>query len=241
MNKNVLVAIVLTIGVLGLGSVNAQINLLHTFEYDDDGNTPSANGMKDISRDDMDFSGYIYWNKIYNEDFSLRKTIDIPAAPSGYVYGNSNLRYVSKKLFNQDDKLEFLISFRGNNNDIFGVYNEDGILLKEFTGNDYSIRLTPKGEYRLTISNEYGGTQEIYSLPGKLSVASSVTKKATELAYKLRPGETATMKIYDAKGRLIDTKQVDYVFNKILLNTTNYSRGVYVYEINGLAKKFTVK
>jgi hypothetical protein len=70
---------------------------------------------------------------------------------------------------------------------------------------------------------------------------SAIVKKATELAYKLKPGETATMKIYDARGRLIETKQVDYVFNKILLNTTNYSRGVYVYEINGLTKKFMVK
>ena len=227
MKKNVLLAAALAVGVLGLGNTNAQIELLRTFET-----RPWYNDQYDVR---------IYATnsnpvKIYNEDFSLRKSVYLDL-PDGYSY--LYFYNFSEKIFNTDDKLEFLVEYNPSNG--LRLYNEDGVMLKDFGGiYSHEIHCTSNGEYRLTVVKNNSIT-EVYKLPGRGNIATSIAKKATELAYKLRPGETATMKIYDARGRLIDTKQVDYVFSKILLNTTNYSRGVYVYEINGLAKKFTVK
>ncbi|MDR0304433.1 MAG: hypothetical protein LBH98_06680 [Chitinispirillales bacterium] len=224
------------------GAADAQINLLHTFE-----NVKNFNYYVNT-----DFKGYVIDNKIYNEDFSLRKSIDIPSL-DGYKFSISE---VSEKIFNLDNKLEFLVYFSNNelpNKTTLRLYNEDGNMLKDFGAAEINIsgklHLMSNGNYVLIVNKgnyivdyELFSQYEIYSLPGKgNTVSTQIVKKSTELAYKLRPGETATMKIYDVRGRLIDTKQVDYVFDRILLNTTNYSRGAYVYEINGVAKKFMVK
>jgi hypothetical protein len=237
MKRNVLSAAVLAVVILGLNGANAQINLLHTFE--------ESNVYYD---NNYDFCVYYCLNKnndnttvkIYNEDFSLRKIVNIPTE-SGYKF--LGISYFSKKLFNTDEKLEFIVTSYNSGQDVEKsyIYNEDGMLLNMFEDvKGTRVFVDSKGNCKLSIF--YVSKTEIYSLPGKNDISSnSIVKKATELAYKLKPGETATMKIYDVRGRLIETKQIDYVFNKVLLNTTNYSRGVYVYEINGLSKKFMVK
>jgi hypothetical protein len=78
---------------------------------------------------------------------------------------------------------------------------------------------------------------EIYSLPGKTtSVAPMVsntiskspypnpTNTTITLPYKLKQGETSTMHIYSMNGQLIETKQIDSGYDKILLNVSGYIR-----------------
>ena len=48
------------------------------------------------------------------------------------------------------------------------------------------------------------------------------------------------MNIFNTKGQLIEAKQIDFSFDKILLNISNYSKGVYLYEVNGISKRFVV-
>ena len=49
------------------------------------------------------------------------------------------------------------------------------------------------------------------------------------------------MRISNIQGQLVELKQIDYVFDKIILNVSNYSKGVYIYEVNGVSNKFVVE
>jgi len=60
------------------------------------------------------------------------------------------------------------------------------------------------------------------------------------LPYQLKQGEKSAMHIYNINGQLVETKQVDYVFDKILLNVSSYASGTYFYEVNGVSNKFIV-
>lgn len=229
------IIILATVFVVVFGNANAQIELLHTFEGRVLPLELQSKSYRGIAYDGAvgDLKGFVSKDrnviKIYNEDFSLQKTIKLP--------NSSEWIFVSKRIFNTDDKIEILGDRK--------LYDEDGNLIRDFGSNAY-IYLTKNNEYRLILEKDNNELQttvtEIYSLPGKINLTStSIVKKTTDLAFNLRPGEVATMKIYNVKGQLIDTKQVDYVFNRILLNTTNYRKGIYVYEINGISKKFKVK
>ena len=105
----------------------------------------------------------------------------------------------------------------------------------------------------------YGSTiitnkTEIYSLPGSISSSISAVKSSSiispfpnpanstiNLSYKLAQGETAIMRICDIQGKLIEQKQIDCQFDKILLNVSNYNKGTYIYQVNGVSKKFIVQ
>jgi len=236
MKKSIFLSAIIAVVVL-FGNVNAQINLLHKFSE-----------VVDFHYE-HDFIGFVSRNKtsgeirFYNEDFSLRKITNI-SIPAGYRIITEKL-HVSEKIFNTDNKLEFIIlyipiSFGGEMNSFYRLYNEDGIILKDL-GDSYYIFKNSKGEYRLETS--VNGVTEVYSLPGRgnLTSVTPPDRKVTKLSYNLRPGETATMRIFNAKGQLIETRQIDSVFDRVFLNTTNYRRGVYVYEINGVSRKFVVK
>lgn len=61
------------------------------------------------------------------------------------------------------------------------------------------------------------------------------------LPYELNEGETSTMNIYDINGRLIEQKPIGYHFNKVVLETSDYKAGTYIYEYNGKSNRFIVQ
>lgn len=61
------------------------------------------------------------------------------------------------------------------------------------------------------------------------------------LPYKLNQGETSVMRIFNMNGQLIETKRIDYVFDKIMLNVSNYAKGTYIYEVNNVSNRFIVQ
>ena len=139
------------------------------------------------------------------------------------------------------------------------------------TGLSFSFHLVTNNKYRLKIlrltsTTPYTYKTEIYSLPGiyvpeeppvippgtTTSFASSrmetglfsypnPANEIITLPYQLKQGEISVMRIYNTNGQLIDTKQIDYVFDKILLNVSGYSKGVYLYEVNGKSNRFIVE
>lgn len=248
MKKSVLLSAIFAV-VMFFGNVNAQVNLEYIF---DGAVFPISDNFEFVGNlNFLDFRGYVnHYDtksiKVYKEDYSLKCVISAPVGFDGYA------ACISEKVFNTDSKIEYLSYFTdGTNNgdEYLRLYNEDGDLIKDFgiTLNAV-IFATSKQEYKLMIlkgdydTDDY--TTEIYSLPGKaneVALLKSNERKTTDLAFNLRPGEVATLKVYNIKGQLIETKKVDYVFNRLLLNTTNYRKGVYVYEINGISKKFRVK
>jgi len=65
-------------------------------------------------------------------------------------------------------------------------------------------------------------------------------KTTINLPYRLKQGETSVMNIYNANGQLMETKKIDFVFDKIQLNVSGYTKGIYFYEVNGVSNKFIV-
>jgi hypothetical protein len=60
------------------------------------------------------------------------------------------------------------------------------------------------------------------------------------LPYKLQQGETSVMRILNTNGQLIETKNIGSDFEQIQLNVSNYRKGMYIYEVNGVSQRFVV-
>ena len=253
MKKNVSFYLICSMAVVSMflcsGTGNAQINLQHTF----DGGYVSFAG------------GYVYNNdagcyytsssitngqvKLYNADFSLYKTINVPNAQV--------VNCVTRNLFNSDRKIEFYVYTYNTNTGIFHsyLYNEDGTVIKDFgDGSSGGGVIKVNGQFKLFVNRLLNSTYttDIYSLPGTVSAVPSQNVNEMQfpypnpansiitLPYQLKQGEISEMHIYNISGKLIETKHIDFVFDKILLNVSNYPKGEYIYEVNGVSNKFIV-
>ena len=247
---------------LFLQTTNAQINLEHTFE---ESVYPASSyyGDNDILINYSDNDGNRQY-KLFNADYSLHKIIDISlfgGYPDGY--NSFSVNNFTRKLFNDDNKIEFIVDFMNfeTYSSILRIYNEDGTIIKDFgeTSIFSSCTIYKIGEenklFRFTSDmNTDSHTTEIYSLPGKISNIVPIAgnsfsqppypnpaNSTITLPYQLRQGEISTMHIYSINGQLIESKQIDSIFDKILLNVSNYRKGIYLYEVNGESKRFIVK
>ena len=144
------------------------------------------------------------------------------------------------------------------------IYDENQTLIKDFGYFDfdidtwYTLHYTSDNKWRLSFvewdyNNDICKT-DIYSLPGTATGVKSLQNKSMlsspypnptnatiTLPYQLKQGETSVMRIYNVSGQLLETKQIDSMFEKVLLNVSRYARGVYFYEVNGVSKKFVVE
>jgi hypothetical protein len=255
---------------------NAQINLEHTFN----GNaTHYGSGSMIGNNTGADLYGYVQNSSnqimLYNEDYSLYKAITI-TPPAGYNI-NSSISFVSKSLFNSDNKIEFIVTFinpsalqQGGDYNTYcscKMYNEDGSLIKDF-GTSYqvlpwSIVKTSSGDFKLLILRHVYNTTpsvyydlytDVYSLSGTLPLSVSVQNNmqfqppypnpanaTITLPYQLKQGEISQMNIYNINGQLIETKQIGYDYDKVLLNVSSYTKGVYIYQVNGISNRFIVE
>ncbi len=242
---------------LNLTQTIAQINLDHTFITNIGLSwvTTSTKGIMYYQNPDT-LTNQL---KIFNEDYSLYKTVTIPR-PIGYsIYGIYNL---SDKLFNSDSNIEFICCFLKYESTAVSkivLYDENATVIKDF--GKYEPYALPWG----LINNTIGKTKlcimqwstpfkyEIYSIAGNMPSSISEAHLSNKqfaypnpsnttinLPYSLDNGQTTTLKIFNINGRLIEQKQIDPLFNKILLNVSSYQSGIYIYEYNGVTNKFTV-
>lgn len=240
-------------------SLNAQILLEHTFT------TNSGIGCFNTTT-----KGTMFYEipdtltnqlKIFNEDYSIYKTITIPR-PIGY---SVMISFVSEQLFNTDNSIEFLCTFINYYppvSSIINIYNENASLVKSFGTSSYIVLASLTDYYgsktKLMISTYnkdfMPSTIEIYSLAGSIPNNVSEQKQAEmqlpfpnpantiiTLPYDLKKGSSATMNIFKIDGKFVDTKQIDSSFNRIELNVGSYEPGIYIYDYNGIKEKFIVK
>ena len=251
-------------------TTNAQISLEYTFDgsvswngsIQFDQNLYPANCYYNAS-----VNGNSYVVKIYNADYSVyADTTYNFTPPDGYKVSGISM---SRKIFNSDDNYEFLVTYKRTDNTSDNttskviLCNQDGSLIKDF-GSAYLIMASTylhiaNNQFRLIVTKYYyDGTNvsvktEVYSFPGTppSSVASlkangyqppypNPANSVIELPYQLRQGEMSVMNIYNINGKLIETKKIDSVFDKILLNVSSYIKGLYLYEVNGVSNRFIV-
>ncbi|MCL1943018.1 MAG: T9SS type A sorting domain-containing protein [Candidatus Azobacteroides sp.] len=214
--------------------------------------------------------GNSYHIKIYNSDYSLNtdQTYQfIP--PSGYrVSSVSPSKEIFNTDDNYEFMVKFVkISYASYDNEYYKsiLYDINGNIIKDFgTGNNITIDsylFIINNHYKLLVYRTLYDTEhnaltqtEIYSVPGTPHSSSVSELRANKsqspypnpanavitLPYQLKQGEISVMRIFNINGELIETKQIDSVFDKIQLNVSGYSKGVYIYEVNGISSRFIV-
>lgn len=193
---------------------------------------------------------------IYNKDYSLYKQFKLNE------YKISQVLYITKDIINNDDKLE-LVLFSQYPEIQYILITEDGNIIKIFEGLPYIIKVN--GKYKIgesctsveIINGQmlYKYATNIYSINKGNQTNYNITEKTTNnfaypnpaqqniyLTYSLNSNQThSTMNIYNTNGLLIETKIITNNSNNILLDISNYPKGIYLYEVNGISQKFIVK
>ena len=177
--------IAITFGLLQ--NVKAQINLLHTFQ---------GSVRFGVYTEGLEFLGinhYVVQDRttgqirLYNEDFSLYRTITI-APPPGQT-GMSWAMGFSRGIFTDDDRISFVVSFHNsgagqNLGHIYVIYDEDGAIVKKFEpsheGDGWFLHATSDGQLRMVVRHGFVNAgvwsivSKVYSLPGTVPATPSV-------------------------------------------------------------------
>lgn len=209
----------------------------------------------------VDFNECVYTNfneatktlKIYDINHSLLKTIVINTNDTDIAVG-----YVSKKLFNQDNQFEFLLTSTSPSKSV-KIYNEQGNAIFTKNSNTYigvSIQNTQAGTKMIVNSSTVNGSiitpyVEIYSLTGELFWIFSPTQPEPLIedrsfaypnptdGYLIIPGESnSTVRIFNINGSLVEEYKCT---ENCTFNTYRLSPGEYIYEVNGLKKGRFIK
>lgn len=208
---------------------------------------------------------------LYNKDFSVYKIIEIvpPEGFVGNTnYDKYNITFASKHLFNLDDKIEILIRFTSKswasiNNQKMFLYNEDGEVLMDF-GAAFNIEphVYTVGEnhdclflIKQTAYYPVNFKTEVYSLRGAITSINNIKNEKNGLNPNPNPAGTYVnlpyniitlnqnpyLKIFDARGRLVEQKKLDNQSTNIVINVSSYQDGIYIYNMNGISNKFIVR
>lgn len=175
----------LTVAIIATSFAFGQITLEHSF--------PQGEIVQSYTNESE--SIYVSMNrnnntlKIYNADYSLRKTVTIPV-PANYSniwlggnYYDGSPYSISKHIFNTDDKYEFMVEATDSSNQLAGkkllLINEDGQLIKDFNPNagtvsfyglyyvfhDATVNMNKLIVENLVNGNDNGDQYDVYSLP----------------------------------------------------------------------------
>ena len=214
--------------------------------------------------------GNVYHLYLYNADFSLDNEFSVEADNLPQGYDLRSCQFLSNQLINTDGLDEWLIvgynraASDPNENYYSYIVNSQGDIIHNFGYTFISVSLSfhiANGQLRVSCpryiydTNTYSSTSytEIYLCGGSATriaetngekIQDAYPNPATSfinLPYELNEGETSTMNIYDINGRLIEQKPIGYHFNNIVLETSDYKAGTYIYEYNGKSNRFIVQ
>ena len=190
----------------------------------------------------------------YNLDYSVYKNININIPTGAEFY---QIYFATTKLFNNDDLIEFVYSYKLSGSNYYKLMNENNQIIYEFEPGEFPVAamLTSDKKFKLLTAPQNGSYANYYSLgttlptgisPLSLAPAENIpypnpAKQIIHLPYQLEQGKQASMKIFDVNGKQVTTKQIDPTFDKILLDVSSYQKGMYVYEVNGKRGKFLVE
>lgn len=232
-------------------AVTAQITELHYFQSQDMYPFKTSQGI--WYAEYLPFGDSIV--SIYKDDFTFYKDIEIPGFTS-----YSALSYLSDKLFNNDAKLEYIISIpSGENTYLTGIFNEDGDLVYSFGDNlinpYYYITSGQEGKPILFLLFNNGtewGTK-VYQLPGDYLQVNEAQEAVTGLAYpnptdqlieipiNIKSQSDLTFSVFNAAGAIVDQRIINASQEKIRIETASFKPGVYFYAGGGVNGKFVVR
>ncbi len=245
------IAILLLTLTLLTGSLKSQITLEQDY--------PASATLTELA-----VSGYKYYLmdvmnnecRIYSTDHSIWKIISLNMPSGMYLY---DIRFVSEKLFNNDDKVELAYIYYSYDTSLYyytyyaRVIDETGAELLDLPGCAFlEVKSSGNEGYKMlayvydySIVNWTVNTL-VYSLPGSLPV-SAVDSEID--AFHSRPfpnpaGATVTIpcqlpegmdtgeiSLMNSSGLLIRKYEVDRTFGSLLIHTGELTAGIYIYTV----------
>lgn len=241
-----------------IGKVSAQLTLDHTFSGYLLGSYPYVEEPIGLYYNAAFVNSNSFY--LYNSNYSLYKTV-ILNLPSGYsLFQVSSL---GKHIINTDEKAEFFIAAHNSNNVQWAkIVNEDGVIIQDFgNGNSISCSTHKVGNQlrlivrKVSYNNSITSYQtDVYICQGNYSAVASFENENTtmqpypnptttliNLPYRIEKGTVSTINIYNINGQLVDSYNIGGDFEMITIDVNNYSKGIYVYEYNGISNRFVVQ
>jgi hypothetical protein len=195
--------------------------------------------------------------RIYNNDHSLWKTINLSIPPSYTLY---DIQFVTENLFNNDNSVELLyVSYLYNTSSAYYTYdtriaNESGTVLLSVPGGGYSYTYPAQTGSKLFIWVYNNAISPItvntlvYSIPGqvsnglpelpadqKVSVSKAFPNPSNgtvTIPYTLPANvNQAELKLFDMSGKMVKSYIVDHTFDNIQVQTNELPAGMYLYQI----------
>lgn len=191
--------------------------------------------------------------KIYNADHTLKKQFTPPTTVSVSSYDNFIL---SKNIFNTDNLLE-IVTISGNYpNYIIQIFNEDGVLVKDFGAgykfeDEYDFHVyhdATTNTNKLRLFKNTTNSTEIYNLGTTSLAAKEIQAKNKLSAFPIPTNKILNVinpqngankiEIFDTSGKLVINKSFGISENKISVDVENLPKGVYIYKVGELSAKF---
>ena len=240
-------------------SASSQISLEKTFPSNENSshfeNVNLTLSGKKLQRIDYEKGEII----IYNDDYTVFKTLTFePRFDATITVG-----YVSDKLFNLDDKIEFMVEYDGGRGELgksfVRIYSENGLIIFQKNGFfsnynrlKYIEPIKSVGDsYKLFINTFGYESVEIYSLPGDLPLSvSELEIDKTKYDIKLFPNPASENKfsiaytlpenvkltkvnIYNTLGQVVKTVKPNNSSSTLDIDTQNLQKGTYFCELIG--------
>ncbi|WP_163411209.1 T9SS type A sorting domain-containing protein [Flavobacterium ajazii] len=193
--------------------------------------------------------------EIYNQSHVLETSFTIPLDAGHFL---SEFIFVTDKLFNNDNQIEFLYkSYKTGDTDNKKMYlcNDTGVLLQSFPGKYYAgIVKDNSNNYKMIVSgalqnpatNSYD--YDVYGLTGTLSTEQQdiLTQKTVvfpnpsnnviNISNTSNTGRASTLQIFSADGKkVLEEKHAE---EEIKIDVSALQNGVYIYKLGDKSGKF---
>ena len=191
--------------------------------------------------------------KIYNADYTLKKQFTLASPVNISSYDNFIL---SKNIFNTDNLLEIVTTSGNYPNYSIKIYNEDGVLVKDF-GTGYQFEdefdfhvyydsISNKNKLRLFKSSS--NSTEIYNLSTNSLTTKEITGKNKLTAFPIPTNKNLnivnpnngnnSLQVYDENGKIVINKLFTNSEKTISLDVEFLPNGLYLYKIGNFSSKF---
>ena len=191
--------------------------------------------------------------KIYNADYTLKKQFTLASPVNISSYDNFIL---SKNIFNTDNLLEIVTTSGNYPNYSIKIYNEDGILVKDFgTGYQFEDEFdfhvyydSNSNKNKLRLFKSSSNSTEIYNLSTNSLTTKEITDKNKLTAFPIPTNKILnivnpnngnnSLQVYDENGKIVINKLFTNSEKTISLDVEFLPNGLYLYKIGNFSSKF---
>ena len=191
--------------------------------------------------------------KIYNADYTLKKQFTLASPVNISSYDNFIL---SKNIFNTDNLLEIVTTSGNYPNYSIKIYNEDGVLVKDFgTGYQFEDEFdfhvyydTNSNKNKLRLFKSSSNSTEIYNLSTNSLTTKEITDKNKLTAFPIPTNKILnivnpnngnnSLQVYDENGKIVINKLFTNSEKTISLDVEFIPKGIYIYKIGNINSKF---